>query len=126
MRSYPIWNIVTACIYNGSKSYGVKETGEVEVRVGTSASNSHTFLTHTTTHRLLDDGSRKNSVRGAKITISLDLVTTTKIKNSVRVETLEEIRGFFLSVDRDSIGLEKVGCRTKRKDATPPKRLGTL
>ena len=61
----------------------------------------------------------KNSVRGTKITIYLDLVTTTKIKNSVRVETLEEIRGFFLSVDRDSIGLEKVGCRTKRKDATP-------
>jgi hypothetical protein len=59
MRSYPIWNIVTACIYNGSKSYGVKETGEVEVRVGTSASNSHTFLRHTTTHRLLDDGSRE-------------------------------------------------------------------
>ena len=59
MRSYPIWNIVTACIYNGSKSYGVKETGEVEARVGTSASNSHTFLRHTTTHRLLDDGSRE-------------------------------------------------------------------
>ena len=59
MKSYPIWNIVTACIYKGSKSYGVKETGEVEVRVGTSASNSHTFLRHTTTHRLLDDGSRE-------------------------------------------------------------------
>tara|TARA_R100000781_G_scaffold112037_1_gene78951 strand:- start:43 stop:303 length:261 start_codon:yes stop_codon:yes gene_type:complete len=59
MKSYPIWNIVTACIYKGSKSYGVKETGEVEVRVGTSASNSHTFLRHTTTHRLLEDGSRE-------------------------------------------------------------------
>ena len=53
MRQYPIYNIVTACIYKngtptswhtGSKSYGVKETGDVEVRVGTSSKNSHTFL----------------------------------------------------------------------------------
>ncbi len=36
MRSYPIWNDVTACIYKGAKSYGVKERGEVEVRIGTS------------------------------------------------------------------------------------------
>ena len=33
MKSYPIWNIVTACIYKGAKSYGVKKTGEVEVRI---------------------------------------------------------------------------------------------
>jgi len=68
MKSYPIWNIITACIYknglptdrhSGSKSYGVKETGEVEVRIGTSASNSHTFLKHTTTHRQLDNGDRE-------------------------------------------------------------------
>ena len=24
-RAYPIWNDITACIYNGSKSYGVKK-----------------------------------------------------------------------------------------------------
>ena len=59
MKSYPIWNIITACIYQGSKSYGVKETGEVEVRIGTSASNSHTFLKHTTTHRQLENGDRE-------------------------------------------------------------------
>ena len=68
MRQYPIWNIITACIYkngtptsnhSGSKSYGVKDTGEVEVRVGTSSSNSHTFLTHTTTHRQLENGDRE-------------------------------------------------------------------
>ena len=58
-RQYPIWNIVTACIYGSSKSYGVKETGEVEVRVGTSASNSHVFLKHTTTHRILENGDRE-------------------------------------------------------------------
>ena len=68
MRQYPICNIITACIYkngtpsdhhSGSKSYGVKDTGEVEVRVGTSSSNSHTFLKHTTTHRQLENGDRE-------------------------------------------------------------------
>ena len=68
MRQYPIWNIITACIYkngtpsdhhSGSKSYGVKDTGEVEIRVGTSSSNSHTFLKHTTTHRQLENGDRE-------------------------------------------------------------------
>ena len=59
MRSYPIWNDVTACVYKGAKSYGVKETGDVEVRIGTSASNSHTFLKHSTTHRQLDNGDRE-------------------------------------------------------------------
>ena len=44
MRTYPIWNKVTACVYNSNKSYGVKETGETEICVGSSASNSHTFL----------------------------------------------------------------------------------
>ena len=47
MRQYPIWNIITACIYNITwTSYreellsinGVKDTGEVDVRVGTSSS----------------------------------------------------------------------------------------
>ena len=59
MRSYPIWNDVTACVYKGAKSYGVKETGNVEVLIGTSASNSHTFLKHSTTHRQLDNGDRE-------------------------------------------------------------------
>jgi len=59
MRQYPIWNIITACIYKSGKSYGVKDTGEVEVRVGTSSSNSHTFLKHITTHRQLENGDRE-------------------------------------------------------------------
>jgi len=59
MRQYPIWNIITACIYKSGKSYGVKDTGEVEVRVGTSSRNSHTFLKHTTTHRQLENGDRE-------------------------------------------------------------------
>ena len=59
MRQYPIWNNITACIYQSNKSYGVKETGEVEIRVGTSASNSHLFLRHSTTHRILENGDRE-------------------------------------------------------------------
>ena len=59
MKQYPIWNIITACIYNSAKSYGVKKTGEVEVRVGTSSKNSHTFLKHCTTHRELENGDRE-------------------------------------------------------------------
>ena len=58
-KSYPIWNIVTACIYKGAKSYGVRERGEVEVRIGTSRSNSHTFLKHRTTHKILENGDRE-------------------------------------------------------------------
>ena len=59
MKSYPIWNNIRACIYKSDKSYGVKETGDVEIRVGTSASNSHLFLRHSTTHRLLNNGDRE-------------------------------------------------------------------
>jgi len=59
MRQYPIWNIITACIYKGGKSYGVKDKGEVEVRIGTSSRNSYTFLKHTTTHRQLENGDRE-------------------------------------------------------------------
>lgn len=50
-RSHPIWNQVTACKYNSSKSYGISDTGEVEIKVGSSASNSHSFLRHVTTRR---------------------------------------------------------------------------
>mgnify|MGYP003115820762 FL=1 len=58
-RSYPIWNKVTACIYGSSKSYGVKADGQVDVVVGTSAKNSHDFVSHKTTHRLHDNGDRE-------------------------------------------------------------------
>jgi len=58
MRQYPIWNKITACIYKGGKSYGVRETGEVEVLVGSSASNSHNFVKHRVTHRKHENGDR--------------------------------------------------------------------
>ena len=59
MRSYPIWNLITACIYQSGKSYGVKDQGDVKVLVGSSARNSHEFLTHSTTHRFLPNGDRE-------------------------------------------------------------------
>ena len=58
-RSYPIWNNITGCIYAGSKSYGVRERGEVEVRVGTSGRNSHHFLNHRTPHKIRATGDRE-------------------------------------------------------------------
>ncbi len=58
-KSYPIWNNITACIYKASKSYGVRERGEVEIRIGTSGSNSHHFLNHRTTHKVLENGDRE-------------------------------------------------------------------
>ena len=58
-RQYPIWNQVPACIYKSNKSYGVQNTGEVTIKVGTSNSNSHLFLRHSTTHRILENGDRE-------------------------------------------------------------------
>lgn len=49
--SKPIWNDVKNCIYKSSKSYGNKDTGEVVIYVGSSASNSHELIKHTTTRR---------------------------------------------------------------------------
>ena len=43
-KSYPIWNKVTNCTYQGDKSYGNKETGEVNIYVGSSAKNSEHFV----------------------------------------------------------------------------------
>ncbi len=59
MASYPIWNKVQACIYKSNKSYGVRENGVVSIKVGTSATNSYDFLTHTTTHKKLECGGRE-------------------------------------------------------------------
>lgn len=58
-RYYPIWNKVQACIYASDKSWGAKKDAAVSVLVGTSARNSHKFLEHATTHRVLDNGDRE-------------------------------------------------------------------
>lgn len=50
-RSYPIWNKITACIYQGDKSFGAKQTSEQTILVGSSAKNSETLATIITTKR---------------------------------------------------------------------------
>jgi len=51
-KSYPIWNIVEACIYKSPKNFGAKDTSQTQVFVGTSKSNSELLVTHTTTRRI--------------------------------------------------------------------------
>ena len=58
MQSYPIWNKIEACIYKGGKSYGVKNDGQNEILIGTSAKNSHSFVKTRVTHKKHDDGTR--------------------------------------------------------------------
>ena len=58
MASYPIWNKMTACIYKGSKCFGVRNDGLNEILIGTSKSNSHEFVKTRVTHKKHDDGTR--------------------------------------------------------------------
>lgn len=51
MRQHPIWNEVTSCKYNSSKSYGISDTGKVVTNVGRSRVNSYQFLESITTRR---------------------------------------------------------------------------
>lgn len=55
MRAYPIWHQVTACIYNSSKSWGAKDTGEIKIKVGSSADNSHDLVRVATKRVITDD-----------------------------------------------------------------------
>jgi hypothetical protein len=52
--NYPIWVDVTSCIYQGKKSYGIKETGEYKIKVGSSPQNSHLLADVIITKRLID------------------------------------------------------------------------
>ena len=55
MRSYPIWNDVTACNYGSSKSFGSLETATITQKVGSSRSNSHDHVEFVTTKRERDE-----------------------------------------------------------------------
>jgi hypothetical protein len=81
--NYPIWNIVTSCIYKADKSYGVRETGEVEVRIGTGAGNSFEFVKHYTTHRKMDDGSREY-----RFYVDGKCLKTATVNNSIMSKTI--------------------------------------
>ena len=49
---YPIWNEVKNCTYNSNKSYGNKETGVVNIYVGSSPKNSKHLVKTIVTKRL--------------------------------------------------------------------------
>ena len=87
-RSYPIWNKVTACIYGSSKSYGVKADGQVDVVVGTSAKNSHDFVSHRTTHRLHDNGDREYRFYVDNVCIKRSILA--KVATEIKLVELEE------------------------------------
>lgn len=53
-RSYRIWNNVTACIYKSSRSWGVKNEGNVEVLVGASRHNNASLVNHRVTRRTIE------------------------------------------------------------------------
>ena len=57
--NYPIWNKVQACIYKTGRSWGARKEAAVDVLVGTSRHNSHSFVSHCTTHRTHEDGSQE-------------------------------------------------------------------
>ena len=46
MRSYPIWVDSIISCFKGSKSHGVRDHAKNYVNIGTSASNSYSFLTN--------------------------------------------------------------------------------
>ncbi len=54
MRQHPIYHRVTACNYQGDKSYGSVDTASTTVLVGSSKSNSHELCAHSTTKRYHD------------------------------------------------------------------------
>ena len=54
MRSYPIWNDVTACNYGSSKSFGSLETMTLNQKIGSSKTNSHDHVEFITTKREKD------------------------------------------------------------------------
>ena len=90
-RSYPIWNSINSCIYSdkrgartGNKSYGIKEHGENNILIGTSASNSHDFMQTKTTHRKKKDGSREYRFYVDDVLIAR--ATLTKGSNSPKIE----------------------------------------
>ncbi len=86
MKSYPIWNVVKNLTYKGNKSYGVRYTGEVEVLVGTSASNSHHFLKHKTTHRVHDNGDREY-----RFYVNDDLIKSATLKKGASKLRIDDI-----------------------------------
>lgn len=101
-RQYPIWHKVTNCSYQGDKSYGNKLTGEVEILVGSSKKNSHSFLKHVVTKRETEYKGRrviafKFSVDDVILKISLfelgkDGVAGKHIKTITKLKSIKSLK----------------------------------
>lgn len=86
MRSYPIWNKVEACIYKSGKSWGARNECVVDIVVGTSAQNSHDFVSHRTTRRVHKDGSQE-----FRFFVDGQLVKSAVVKNKIISHTWNTI-----------------------------------
>jgi len=89
MRSYPIWNIVQACIYKSGKSWGSREESAVDVVVGTSAQNSHYFVSHKTTHRTHDDGTQEFRFYVDGVVVKRAIIEPKKLKRDCSLSFVE-------------------------------------
>ena len=58
MKQYPIWNDINACIYKSGKSYGIRNDGVNQIKIGTSSRNSWDFVKTRVTHKEHEDGTR--------------------------------------------------------------------
>ena len=85
-RSYPIWNKVQACIYKSGKSWGAREESAVDVVVGTSAQNSHSFVSHRTTHRTHDDGTQEFRFYVDGVVVKRAVIAPQKLKRDCQLE----------------------------------------
>ena len=89
MRSYPIWNNVSACIYKSAKSWGAKQEAAVNVLVGTSAQNSHDFVSHKTTHRTHDDGTQEFRFYVDGVVVKRAIIEPQKLKRDCILSFVE-------------------------------------
>mgnify|MGYP003139720349 CR=1 FL=1 len=96
MRQYPIWNEIDSCAYASNKSYGVKNTGEVRVKIGTSASNSWTFLDHVVTVRQHSEHKKAFSFYVDKWLIKQAILDTRK-------KEMQFSKGIFIPNNRSHI-----------------------
>lgn len=89
MKQHSIWNRVQACIYKSNKSWGAKDESYVEVLVGTSAKNSHSFVNHRTTHRTFDDGTQEFRFYVDGVCIKRGIIKPRKRKSDCILEFID-------------------------------------
>lgn len=100
-HSYPIWIDVQACIYNSTKSYGVKERGNQTYLVGTSTKNSHRFLKTTVEHRKCDPPEELKLDKWKSCQRFRFFVEETKIKEMYVIDGISHVTFDLLELLKD-------------------------